>query len=133
MTHILPMLLAFLRDESAEVRPRSRRLPFAFAWAFRRGCVQHDILLYTDPQASVAAMVSWSASIALTFGRCHLVVVTHVILGFRRSWMLDTRCCEWPALCRLSTFIFLVQVRLHILLQLDGLAEWMPAMAEQVS
>lgn len=27
----------------------------------------------------------------------------------------------------------LVQVRLHILLQLDGLAEWMPAMAEQVS
>lgn len=24
------------------------------------------------------------------------------------------------------------QVRLHILLQLDGLAEWMPAMAEQV-
>jgi len=25
-----------------------------------------------------------------------------------------------------------VQVRLHILLQLDGLAEWMPAMAEQV-
>lgn len=26
-----------------------------------------------------------------------------------------------------------VQVRLHILLQLDGLAEWMPAMAEQVS
>lgn len=26
-----------------------------------------------------------------------------------------------------------MQVRLHILLQLDGLAEWMPAMAEQVS
>lgn len=28
---------------------------------------------------------------------------------------------------------FVLQVRLHILLQLDGLAEWMPAMAEQVS
>lgn len=31
MTHILPMLLAFLRDESAEVRRSSRRLlrPFS--------------------------------------------------------------------------------------------------------
>lgn len=35
--------------------------------------------------------------------------------------------CSRPSLCP-----FLVQVRLHILLQLDGLAEWMPAMAEQV-
>lgn len=31
-----------------------------------------------------------------------------------------------------NTYFLLIQVRLHILLQLDGLSEWMPAMAEQV-
>lgn len=44
--------------------------------------------------------------------------------GFMREFCLSL-------LSTNATDIF-AQVRLHILLQLDGLAEWMPAMAEQV-
>ncbi|CAN0050913.1 unnamed protein product [Scytosiphon promiscuus] len=117
---LLPCLTSLLQDHETEVRAATIKDISSFvdlvgSPTFANEVMPYVLALLQDVNLNVRVALSNACmKLAPKLGQEH--TMTH-ILPMLLAFLRDES----------------AEVRLHILLQLDGLAEWMPAMAEQVS